>query len=250
MAEEVNGKRRNQPTHRCQVCGKLFAGHQVLPAFMVRESLVQHLTSKGMVWQNDGYICLTDLNLARRRYFEWLIESERGELSDIEKSVVKALEEHDVISQKIGETDHHRLSFGERLSDRIAEFGGSWAFISLFFLTLGGWILYNFSTSTPFDPYPFILLNLILSCLAAVQAPIIMMSQNRQDARDRARSEQDYKVNLKSEVEVRVLNEKIDRLVSHQWQRLLEIQEMQLDLMNELTHSQRKLKPGQTNGGS
>ncbi|MEJ2066841.1 MAG: DUF1003 domain-containing protein, partial [Deltaproteobacteria bacterium] len=86
----------------------------------------------------------------------------------------------------------------------------------------------------PFDPYPFILLNLVLSCLAAIQAPIIMMSQNRQEDKDRLQSQHDYLVNLKAELEIRHLHDKVDHLINNQWQRLLEIQEIQTELMEGL----------------
>jgi uncharacterized membrane protein len=134
-----------------------------------------------------------------------------------------------------------KLSFGERLADHIADFGGSWTFISLFGAFILIWIVINtiLLIVRPFDPYPFILLNLMLSCLAAVQAPIIMMSQNRQEARDRLRSESDYRVNLKAELEIRHLHEKLDHLLQHQWERLIEIQQIQIELMNELTAERR-----------
>jgi uncharacterized membrane protein len=129
-----------------------------------------------------------------------------------------------------------QLTFGERLADKIAEFGGSWRFIIIFFVILSLWIAINSLTLIlkPFDPYPFILLNLILSCLASIQAPIIMMSQNRQEDKDRLRAEHDYRINLKAELEIRHLHEKIDHLLMNQWQRLLEIQEIQMELMEEL----------------
>ena len=128
------------------------------------------------------------------------------------------------------------------MADRIADFGGSWTFI----LSFGGFILVWVVINTivliarPFDPYPFILLNLFLSCLAAIQAPIIMMSQNRQELRDRLRSENDYRVNLKAELEIRHLHEKLDHLLQHQWERLIEIQQIQIELMNELTAGRRR----------
>jgi uncharacterized membrane protein len=121
----------------------------------------------------------------------------------------------------------------------MADFGGSWAFILSFAAVLTIWIVINLQVRTPFDPFPFILLNLILSCIAAIQAPIIMMSQNRQEHRDRLRAEEDYKVNLKAELEIRALIAKIDQLRQHQWRRLLELQHIQLDLMNELSKGQK-----------
>ena len=127
------------------------------------------------------------------------------------------------------------LTFGELLSDRIAEFGGSWGFLLVFGAVMALWIGINSLTllSRPFDPYPYILLNLLLSCLAAIQAPVIMMSQNRQEARDRLRAEHDYQINLKAELEIRNLHEKMDHLVHRQWEKLMEIQQIQMDLMEE-----------------
>jgi len=135
---------------------------------------------------------------------------------------------------------------GERVADRVAEFGGSWSFIVLFWTVLGGWIILNSVSllTHPFDPYPYILLNLVLSCLAAIQAPIIMMSQNRQEARDRLRAEHDYGVNLKAELEIRHLVARIDQLVTHQWQRLLEIQRLQLELLEPGVGAPPKNSPG------
>jgi uncharacterized membrane protein len=141
------------------------------------------------------------------------------------------------LSKNINAEFEQNLTFGERLADKIADFGGSWNFIVIFGGVLLLWVAVNSMILIwrPFDPYPFILLNLVLSGLAAVQAPIIMMSQNRQEAKDRFRSEHDYSINLKAELEIRHLHEKIDHLLKNQWQRLLEIQEIQMELMEELT---------------
>lgn len=129
-----------------------------------------------------------------------------------------------------------KLTLGQRVADKVAVFGGSWKFIVTFMCILGLWIIVNSIVLIwkPFDPYPFILLNLILSCIAAIQAPVIMMSQNRQEAKDRLRAQHDYQVNLKAELEIRHLHEKVDHLIFKQWQRLLEIQEIQTELMEEL----------------
>ncbi len=123
------------------------------------------------------------------------------------------------------------------MADKIATFGGSWYFLIFFTVFLAVWITVNSVVwmIKPVDPYPYILLNLMLSCLAAVQAPIIMMSQNRQEAKDRIRSQHDYQINLKAELEIRHLHEKIDHLLSHQWDRLTQIQEIQLDLLSEMS---------------
>ena len=130
-------------------------------------------------------------------------------------------------------------SYSDRLADRVAAVGGSWSFIIAFGVVLLGWMLVNSRILEalgvhPFDAYPYIFLNLMLSMLAAIQAPVIMMSQNRQEAKDRLRAEHDYRVNLKAELEIRHLNAKLDLLLTHQWQRLLEIQQVQTDLIQEL----------------
>ncbi len=129
---------------------------------------------------------------------------------------------------------------------RMAQFGGSWTFIALFGCVLIVWILINSVAlvSKPFDPYPYILLNLVLSCLAAMQAPVIMMSQNRQEAKDRARATHDYQVNLKAELEIRQLHQKLDHILSRQWERLVEIQEVQLELLSEMRGLPAKPRPG------
>jgi len=132
------------------------------------------------------------------------------------------------------------LSKGQSISDKVAKFGGSWGFIISFFVILVVWILFN--TLTPikenFDPYPFILMNLILSCIAALQAPIIMMNQNRQEEKDRKRSENDYLINLKSELEIRALNQKVELLIKEQIQTLFESQERQLEILKNLEKRQ------------
>jgi uncharacterized membrane protein len=165
-----------------------------------------------------------------------VLQEEIGELSALDQEVIESLEQHEILSSDISKQFETKLTFGQRLSDRIASFGGSWRFIILFGAVLFGWIILNaiFLLNRGFDPYPFILLNLILSCLAAIQAPIIMMSQNRAEARDRLRAENDYKINLKAELEIRHLHEKIDHLLSRQYNRLFEIQQIQIELLQEL----------------
>ena len=134
------------------------------------------------------------------------------------------------------------MTFWERMSDKLAMVGGSWRFILGFAVVIGIWVAVNTIALLrhPFDPYPYILLNLVLSCLAAIQAPVIMMSQNRQDAKDRLRSEHDYQLNLKAELEIRHLNEKMDLLLTTQWRRLLEIQRIQMEVLEELVREARQ----------
>lgn len=140
--------------------------------------------------------------------------------------------------QKLVEFDDKsdKRTFGERVADKVATFGGSWTFIISFMVFLGLWIFTNiyFLANKGFDPYPFILLNLILSCIAALQAPIIMMSQNRQEEKDRERAKKDFYVNLKAEQEIRLLQEKLDHILEYQHQELLKLQESQLKLLEDI----------------
>lgn len=187
-------------------------------------------------FDEDGWICQADLAKYRYRYVDSLLRAEKGELDELEKEVLRSLQEHDILATNPEEEFQADLTPGERLSDRISSFGGSWTFISIFGAVLVTWMLVNtFVLITgAFDPYPYILLNLVLSCLAAIQAPIIMMSQKRQESRDRLRAVRDYQVNLKAELEIRHLHQKMDHLLSHQWERLVEIQEIQMELINEV----------------
>ena len=154
----------------------------------------------------------------------------------MEEQVVKSLAQQELLSSNVNIEFDQRLTLGQRLADKFAEFGGSWRFITIFAGVLALWIGVNSLVLIwrPFDPYPFILLNLVLSCIAAIQAPIIMMSQNRQEVKDRLRAEHDYRVNLKAELEIRHLHEKMDHLLMNQWHRLLEIQEIQTELLEEV----------------
>ena len=136
-----------------------------------------------------------------------------------------------------------QLTLGQRMSDHLAGFGGSWAFLGIFFAIMLGWMIYNTERAQPFDRYPFILLNLVLSCLAAVQAPIILMSQNRQAARDRLDARLDYDVNLKAELEIRLLHEKLDLLREKDWSELLALQERQIALLEQMHLAPRGTPP-------
>jgi uncharacterized membrane protein len=127
-----------------------------------------------------------------------------------------------------------QMTLGERVADRVAAFGGSWTFIGLFVVTMIVWMWMNSRSAVPFDPFPFILLNLVLSCLAALQAPVIMMSQNRQAAKDRLDAKDDYEVNLKAEMEIVSLHMKLDELREKQWTALIELQQRQIELLVKL----------------
>lgn len=239
-------KKKDQSTVLCSVCGHREKLSEVLPVELVRGALVRVIQEKIPELPLEGsYICLNDLNRFRKEYIEDVLEEERGTLSRLEQDFVESLAERELLSKNINIEFERDLTFGERLADRVAEVGGSWGFILGFAAVVAIWVIVNSIAllRTPFDPYPYILLNLVLSCLAAVQAPVIMMSQNRQDAKDRLRSEYDYKVNLKAELEIRHLNERIDLLLRHQWQRLLEIQQIQIDILEEFAG--KKTQPPQ-----
>jgi uncharacterized membrane protein len=208
----------------------------MVPGALIRPVIMTQIRKDQPDFTVDDYICINDLNRFRFEYVQSLMASERGELSVLDRDVLESLHEHELLTSDIEAEFAKKLTFGEALADKIADFGGSWKFILIFVGVLMVWIGINSLVLLykPFDPYPFILLNLVLSCLAALQAPLIMMSQNRQEAKDRLRSENDYRVNLKAELEIRHLHEKIDHLLSRQWERLVEIQQVQLELMSEI----------------
>ncbi|MCA9028616.1 MAG: DUF1003 domain-containing protein [Planctomycetaceae bacterium] len=204
----------------------------------VRRPVFELIAKDHPNWNERSQICATDLNRYRSEYIEDTLEQERGELSELERRVVESLREHELLSANVNQEFDQQITLGERVADHVASFGGSWTFILLFTAVLTIWVAINSVAVMfrPFDPYPYILLNLVLSCLAAIQAPVIMMSQNRQEAKDRLRSEHDYRVNLKAELEIRHLHSKLDLLLTHQWQRLLEIQQLQTDLLGEIAN--------------
>ena len=181
------------------------------------------------------------------RNLHQLMETESAELASLHKIIQETVDEEALITRRVSEeNDKNVATFGERIADRVAELGGSWKFIIGFSLMLVGWIAINtfVLTQKPFDPFPFILLNLVLSSVAALQAPVILMSQNRQGVKDRKHAENDYLINLKAEIEVRHLHEKIDLMVEEQYQHLFKIQQQQLKMLEELQSEIRKLKPG------
>ena len=221
---------------KSDLTGKEFPEQQKISAKSVKPGILQKIKAENPDFDEGGCLSISELNHYRNQYIESSLEQEMGTLSQLEKEVVDALHTNQTISDNIDQTIEERLTFGQRLADKIASFGGSWTFILSFFGFLLTWIGINiYLLSHPFDAYPFILLNLILSCLAALQAPVIMMSQNRQEEKDRERSRHDYQVNLKAELEIRMLHEKIDHLILHQQQRLFEIQHIQIEMLKEIT---------------
>ncbi|HSJ03536.1 MAG: DUF1003 domain-containing protein [Verrucomicrobium sp.] len=239
----------------CQATQKTFPRSELIPLGAMRPVLAKRISQQYPELTETSLVSHDVLNSARLDYVRAALQDQLGELTHLDEEVVSSLHKHEVLSERpLEETEEDKNStFGQRVADKIAEFGGSWTFILSFLSFLLVWIGVNvFILATrAFDPYPFILLNLLLSCIAALQAPVIMMSQNRQETRDRQRAENDYKINLKSELEIRHLHEKMDYLLHQQATRLLEIQEIQLDMMRELTQgkspgAQRERKGGES----
>jgi uncharacterized membrane protein len=165
-----------------------------------------------------------------------LLSAETDQLRKLQEIVKKTIDEENLITENLLHPPKEMLTRGQKISDKVAKFGGSWAFIVSFFAVLVVWIVFNTSASfnDRFDPFPFILMNLILSCIAALQAPIIMMSQNRQEEKDRQRSENDYLINLKAELEIRALHQKIDVLLQDQIKVLFDSQAKQLEILKKM----------------
>jgi len=203
----------------------------------IRKSIFELIEKDHSNFTRSSSISISELNQYRQKYIASYLIKEVGELSVLEEDVLKTIENQETLSTKmLLDEDVLKFTFGQRLADKIASFGGSWTFIIIFGVFILIWISSNilFLVNKGFDPYPFILLNLILSCLAALQAPVIMMSQNRQEEKDRERSKQDYMINLKSELEIRMLHEKIDHLIIHQQEELLNIQQVQVEMMEDI----------------
>lgn len=220
----------------CVACKKISATADLVPFSAVRNTISEMIKRDFSEWSDGCYICKSDITAYRAKEVQIIIEDEVGELSDLEKEVLESLQRHELLSANTEQEFEQERTFGEKLSDKLATFGGSWKFLIIFSFFLLCWITVNALVMfwRPVDPYPFILLNLVLSCLAAVQAPIIMMSQNRQEQKDRLRSQHDYQVNLKAELEIRLIHEKLDHLLLKQWQRLMEIQAAQIEEIGDI----------------
>jgi len=228
------------------ISGKKYRRRDMVNIDGLRPSLAERIRSDFPDLPANAMISRTELARYRMIYVEELLQQEHGEFSELDRQVAESISNQDTIAENTEEEFEEHRTIGEVLSDHLASFGGSWAFLISFFTVLLIWMGFNLfrGETSAFDPYPFILLNLVLSCIAAIQAPIIMMSQKRQEAKDRLRAFNDYRVNLKAELEIRHLHEKMDYLISKQWQRLAEIQQMQLEIMQE-----RRIKPRKPSSG-
>jgi len=203
---------------------------------MVRLSILNMIQKDHPGFTTNKSLSISELNAYREKYIEVFFANQLGELTASEKTVLGSLKDNTTLTDKLDGEEDQVTTFGQRIADKVADFGGSWTFIISFGIFLLIWICLNvfWLANKGFDPYPFILLNLILSSLAALQAPVIMMSQNRQEDKDRERARRDYMVNLKSELEIRMLHEKLDHLIINQQQEVLEIHTVQIEMMNDI----------------
>lgn len=222
---------------RCTLCGRREPAERLLRTTGVRSEVADWVSKRHPGrWPGTGYVgaaCLTD---ARLGYEMDRLEEDRGVLSAVEEDVARKASEHEAIARDVTREFDEHTTLAQRAADELAAVGGSWGFIGAFAVVLVVWIVVNgvWLGARAFDPYPFILLNLGLSCLAAIQAPVILMSQNRQAARDRLQADHDFRINLKAEIEVNSLHEKLDHLLHVQWDRMVALQTLQLDLLKAL----------------
>lgn len=220
----------------CYISHELVDETSAVKGLYMRDTVFSYICERYPNFTPEDYISKKELDKIRKNYLLDLVTAENDDISLVKRQVVDAITGNKILSEDIEPIIDNQLSVGQRAADHIAEFGGSWRFIIAFFLVLIIWIIMNawFLGKKTFDPYPFILLNLILSCLAAIQAPIIMMSQNRLEHKDRIRGENDYRVNLKAELEIKLLHEKLDHLTFIQSKRMLEVQQIQVDYLEDI----------------
>jgi len=225
------------------ISGKEYSEEEKVSAKLVRKSILDFIREKHPDFEGEKCMSTSELHSFREKYIAEMLIKETGELSTMEQTVVDALSDNSTLSDKLDD-EIQDFTFGQKVADKVATFGGSWTFIISFLSFLLLWIAANvfILSNKGFDPYPFILLNLILSCVAALQAPVIMMSQNRTEERDRDRAKKDYMINLKSELEIRMLHEKIDHLLLHQEQSMVEIQKVQMDMMQDILEKMNEKK--------
>ena len=223
-------------TFRSDISNIEFPISEKVSAKTIRHSILDLIQRENHQFTHESYLSISELTKYREKAISDYLVKEIGELTELEKTVLTSLNNNNTLTDKIDGEKKQILTTGQRIADKVASFGGSWTFIISFGVFIFIWISINifWLVNKGFDPYPFILLNLILSCLAALQAPVIMMSQNRQEEKDRDRAKKDYMINLKSELEIRTLHEKIDHFSMDQQQELLELQKKQIEIMNDI----------------
>jgi uncharacterized membrane protein len=224
------------PKVTCSLCNNVVDGRTLASPQKLENRILDLIRQDRPEWEAKRGICRDCLEQYRAKKFVGYLEAEYQKLSDLEQAVVSKITRRDRVSTRVHAEIETEMTVGERVADRVAQFGGSWKFISLFGGILVTWMFVNawVLARHPFDPYPFILLNLVLSTLAALQAPVIMMSQNRQAHKDRHHAQQDYEVNLMAEIEIRDLHDKLDSLRFKQWHELWHIQKRQIELLEHL----------------
>ena len=223
-------------TFQSDLSKKEFPLDEKVNAHTISPHLLDFIQKENPIFTDKSALAQSELDLYREKFISARLIKEVGELSELENTVLDSLKNQSTLANKLEDEQIQPLSLGQRLADQMAAFGGSWYFLISFAVMILIWILLNllWLANKGFDPYPFILLNLILSCLASIQAPIIMMSQNRQEEKDRERAKMDYMINLKSELEIRMLHEKIDHFILRNQEDLLEIRKTQTILLQEI----------------
>ncbi|AXB57215.1 DUF1003 domain-containing protein [Flavobacterium fluviale] len=232
---------KNNKTFKSAISGLSFSENEKIYGKSIHDPILGLIKKEFPDFNDNDCIAVNELNVYRQQYISNYLSTEIGALSAMENSVISSLKQDKSIVS-IVEDEEETRNLGQRVADRVADFGGSWTFIISFVVFIAIWIGSNvyILSNKGFDPYPFILLNLILSCVAALQAPVIMMSQNRQEEKDRNRAKKDYMINLKSELEIRMIHDKIDHLIMHQQQELIEIQKVQIEMMNDILDQIKK----------
>lgn len=226
----------NHKKGKCEVCQKEFPYRKLFPVRLIRPTVLDTALKTNPELNRNGYVCQEDLRILRTKHIATILESDKGAISKLDEEVLESFRNQDLVAENVNKKFEKRLSIGEHLADVIARFGGSWKFILIFLSMILVWMIINtfFFTEEGFDPYPFILLNLVLSCLAALQAPVIMMSQNRQGEKERLQANEDYVTNLKAELEIQQLHSKLDLFMKRQWETLVELQQIQIELAEDL----------------
>lgn len=220
----------------CSLCGTSVDARTMVGSQKLEPAIVSLIKRDRPEWPGTRGICQDCREQYRAKKFLGYLEDEFDKISDMEKSLVTRLAHRGRVSRLVNQEFEAQMTVGERVADQVAQFGGSWTFIMIFGGILVVWMGINSFVllRRPFDPYPYILLNLVLSTLAALQAPVIMMSQNRQAEKDRMQAKQDYEINLMAEIEIRDLHDKLDSLRFKQWHELWHLQQRQLELLEHL----------------
>ena len=230
----------------CSLCKTMVDRRKLVSPQKMENQLLDIIRHERPEWDGTHGVCGECVDQYRAKKFLTYLEAEYRKITDMEQALVSKIARGGRVSRLVDREFEERMTFGQRVADKVAQFGGSWPFIFVFGAVLFGWMLVNswILARHPFDPYPYILLNLGLSALAALQAPVIMMSQNRQAEKDRLHAQQDYEINLMAEFEIRDLHDKLDALRYKQWHELWHIQQRQLELLehlhSELSHPETK----------